>query len=137
MPHFPMLIISKEAVFTVGKKHTPAPKIMQLVYAVLHAFITCDVKTGLSANAVLLQEHNLLNISLDVCGENGIVQHSRKAACLWNILRPITIALSMSYMDSSDTNTLTLIEHVCVALNASRSVAAFPQEHREKHIGLA
>lgn len=47
------------------------------------------------------------------------------------------IALSMSYMDSSDTNTLTLIEHVCVALNASRSVAAFPQEHREKHIGLA
>ncbi len=57
----------------------------------LHAFIASNVKTGLSANAVLLQEHNLLNISLDVCGEDGIVQHSRKAAaCLWNLLRPIT-----------------------------------------------
>lgn len=27
--------------------------------------------------------------------------------------------------------------HVCVALFASRSVAAFPREHREKHIGAS
>lgn len=57
-----------------------------------HAFITSDDTTGLSANAVLPQQHNPrpLNISQDVCGEDEIVQHSRKAACLWNPLRPIT-----------------------------------------------
>lgn len=47
------------------------------------------------------------------------------------------IAFSISYLDSSGTNARALIEHVCVALYASRSVAAFPQDHREKHIGLA
>jgi len=41
----------------------------------------------------------------------------------------------MSYLDSSGTNARALIEHVCVALYASRSVAAFPQD--QFHMGLA